>query len=374
MLGQEGNEWGQITLYQPNGSDRLEGLPLESGLQTDLSSWFQYAPMLVNSTNAGKNGNQFLMKIDSQLFKSALNGLPVANNIGTQIRAKSTGSAFIQLTSSSLVKIILRPDTIIGLMDWLSNQLFEPEINKQLDIISNKVDEIKGFLEAKEQAAIQGNLKYLDDLAGNLSKSSPDDEELKIYLGQLETIERESLQSMLLLEGQLKDLTEQVKSLTFDKSFLLFRNDDQVKKLNAAVVNFKNKASSYETVLLVRGLAGEIRCALPFKRDTALARLADVRKELTTWRDNYQLFLEQVDLKIPQMDGLFADNKTQENLKEASRLGKLGAITEYTRVDASFALTIQKVNAQILEANQPLFIIGELDNQGQLKKVSKLIQ
>jgi hypothetical protein len=179
---------------------------------------------------------------------------------------------------------------------------------------------------------------------------------------------------MNLLEGQLNETGEKVKNLTFDKSFVLFRNEDKVKTLKEAVTNFQNEANSYEAALLVRGLAGEIRCALPFKRDTALARLADVRKELTTWRDNYELFYRLVDQKIPQMNGLFADNKIQENLKETSRLGKLSATTEYTRVDASFALTIQKVNAQILEANQPLFIVGELDNQGQLKKVSKLIQ
>jgi hypothetical protein len=374
IFGPEGNEWGEITVYLPKASDRLEELSLESSLQEGLGNWFQYAPMLARTSNASNSSNRYVMKIESKLFKDVLNGKPVNSYVSSQVWAKySTSSSNSSLPLLQAGKLlVLNP--ISGLIQLITDQLIEPEINKQLDEINRKVDEIKGFLEAKEQASIQGNLKYLNDLAANLKQFNPDDAELTTYLGQLETIERESLQSMNLLEGQLNETGEKVKNLTFDKSFVLFRNEDKVKTLKEAVTNFQNEANSYEAALLVRGLAGEIRCALPFKRDTALARLADVRKELTTWRDNYELFYRLVDQKIPQMNGLFADNKIQENLKETSRLGKLSATTEYTRVDASFALTIQKVNAQILEANQPLFIVGELDNQGQLKKVSKLIQ
>jgi hypothetical protein len=373
LLGQQGNEWGQITAYYPSPTDLLEVLSLQSDLEEGLGNWFQYAPML-SKTPATTNSNQYLLKIEPQLLKDVLNGLPVANFIGSEVRAGyAAGSTPVRLPLSQASKL-LRPDPIFGVIEWISSQIFQPEITKQLDDISNKVDEIKGFLEAKEQASIQGNLKYLNDLAGNLQQFKPDSEDLKIYLAQLEPIERESLQSMSLLEGQLNSTSDTVKTLSFDKSFVLFRNEDKVKQLNKAVTDFKNQASSYETVLLVRGLAGEIRCALPYSRDVALARLADVRNELTDWRGRYQQFFQLVDQKIPQMDGLFADNKTQENLKETSRLGKLDAENEYIRADAFFAGTIQKVNKQVQEASLPLLIIAELDGQGKLKQVSKLIQ
>jgi hypothetical protein len=374
LLGQQGNEWGQITVYQPAGTDRLEVLSLQGDLEEGLGNWFLYAPMLSRTSATTNSNQQYLLKIEPQLLKDVLNGLPVANFIGSEVRAGyAAGSTPLRLPLSQVGKL-LRPDPIFGVIDWISSQIFQPEITKQLDDISNKVDEIKGFLEAKEQASIQGNLKYLNNLAGNLQQFKPDSEDLKIYLAQLETIERESLQSMSLLEGQLNNTSDTVKTLSFDKSFVLFRNEDKVKELNKAVTDFKNQASSYETVLLVRGLAGEIRCALPYSRDVALSRLADVRNELTGWRGRYQQFFQLVDQKIPQMDGLFADNKTQENLKETSRLGKLDAENEYSRVDAFFAGTIQKVNKQVQEASLPLLLVAELDGHGKLNQVSKLIQ
>lgn len=373
LLGQVGNEWGQITVYQPAATDRLEKLSLQSDVEEGLGNWFQYAPMLSRTSSIG-NGNQYLLKIEPQLLKDVLNGLPVANIIGSEVRAGyAAGSTPVRLPLSQASKL-LRPDPIFGVIEWISGQIFQPEITKQLDDISSKVDEIKGLLEAKEQASIQGNLKYLNDLAGNIKLFKLDTEDLKIYLAQLETIERESLQSMSLLEGQLNSSSETIKTLSFDKSFVLFRNEDKVKQLNKAITDFKNQASSYETVLLVRGLAGEIRCVLPYSRDVALARLADVRGELTGWRGRYQQFFQLVDQKLPQMDGLFADNKTQENLKETSRLAKLDSENEYIRVDAFFAGTIQKVNKQVQEASLPLLIVAELDRQGKLKQASKLIQ
>jgi hypothetical protein len=375
LLGPQGSEWGQITLYLSKASDRLEGLPLESGLQTDLSSWFQYAPMLIRTSSATNSNYQYVMKIESKLFKDVLNGLPDSNIIGSQVRAGyATNSSNLAQLPLSVAGRLLSPLSILNLIKLISDLLNGANLDQQLDVITNKLDEIKGFLEAKEQAAIQGNFKYLNNLVVSLKQFKPDDEELKTYLAQLETIERESLQSMSLLEGQLKDSAEKVKNSTFDKSFVLFRNENKVNMLKDAVTDFQNKAGSYEAALLVRGLAGEIRCALPFSRDTALTRLADVRQELTNWRDNYQQFFQLVDQKIPQMDGLFADSKTQESLKELSKQGKLNSSNEYNRVDVFFADTIQKVNAQVKEASQPLYIVVELDSQGQLKKVSKLIQ
>ncbi len=107
-----------------NPSDRLEELSLESGLQEGMGAWFQYAPMLIRTSSTTNTNYQYVMKIESKLFKDVLNGLPTGNIIGSQVRAGyGTNSSNIALLPLSVASSLLSPLSILNLIKFISNLL-----------------------------------------------------------------------------------------------------------------------------------------------------------------------------------------------------------------------------------------------------------
>jgi len=239
--------------------------------------------------------------------------------------------------------------------------------------LNQNIVDVKNFLEDKEYSIMQGNLKYLNDIraAMNLHKIAPTD--LEAFRNQLESVERESQQITEFYKTRMGRTSDGFNQVKLDKTLFFFRSEDKIKELQKYVTDYQAQSSSYLFALMVRGLSSQVRCALPESRELALGRIEDVRKDLKTLSQTQDAFYTQVEKRIPEMTGLFADSKTQDQFKELVGTGKAKAKEDFDKADKGLNEVVQKVNAQMLVDSQALALVVTLDGKGNITKTAKLV-
>lgn len=376
LLGSDTDPWGEITRYQVSATDRLEELSLTGELETGLQEWFQYAPNLGSSTGGkGTTANVFLIKIGFKVATGLLNGTLLTADLQELVKVvydgNSTGIAVPwKLLSSAIVNP--SPALMWQVLTFALSQKYMNDVNSQLETLNKNVNEIKNFLEQQELAKLTGNLDYLNALKEQLNRQKVTSADMPTIRNQLEAIERETLQSMNLHQNLMDKSNTSFKELKLDKSFVVFRNSDKEKELEALMQGYSRNANNYLVALSVRATAAQLSGALPFSRDLALSRLQDVQTKLGAWRNQQNDFYISAESRVVKTDGLFNDAEIQKKFEDLAKNGKVKVEQSYKQVDGVVGETIQKVKAQVQTAGQPLLIVVELDSQGRIKKASKV--
>lgn len=383
LLGSEANTWGEITRYEAGTGDKLEDISLTAENRESLSSLFVAAPALasVGGTVAPnlKSGT-YTLSFKPEVTKGLQDGsLKFMNSLEGGIRpvvvdSKGVIRGVATLKTVSGIAVLANPATaVFGILSVIAASDYMSDINKQLETISKNVSDIKEFLEADKRSQLEGDLKYLNDIGALLNQQKITPADVESFRTQLETVERETLQLASLEKSLMEKTDKAFAEVKLDKKLFVFRNEDKIDELKKLLTDHKRQADSYLNALMVRGLASQIRCALPESRSIALTRLEDVRKELVSWNDAQAKFYSIVELRVPQMDGLFSDDKTRTQFLSEAKAGKQVASQDYTQLDKTFDNTIQKVKAQIDAFSQALGVVVTLDDNGKVVKTSKLV-
>ena len=315
LVGSDTDPLATITRYQSSSTDKLQEITLHKDVSAELATVFAGAATLTLAGGTPSNSYtiRFNPTVQQILDNKTASLMPAGKFSNYAVAMDNTTGKILGLGKQiPVVSLVLGPGAMVfNLAAGILADQFMPSINDQFEILNRNVTDIKNFLQDNEYGQLEGNLKYLNDIRAvlNQHKISPND--LESFRIQLEAVERESRQTLSSLQAQMTRTSDSFKQVKLDKTLFFFRSEDKVKELEKYIGDYQRQASNYLFALMVRGLDSQVRCALPESRDIALTRIADVRNDLKTWLQQQNEFYSAVEKRVPEMDGLFADSKTQ---------------------------------------------------------------
>lgn len=378
LLGTEDEPWGEIEPYEPLSGASLKKLPLTKELASNLSLSLQSMPAFTKLAS-NSSANLYTLTLKPELaqglvnkslkfMKSAEGGVHgIVVDSHNTIKGHASLHAAKRLRSPGLA--------LVGwqLVSFVTAQQHLASINTQLEALSRNVQSVKDVLDAKEHGAVLGNLSYLKTMRDSLQHQEAGSPGLEKYNQQLETIERECLQSINSLLSQMDSIANNFAKASLEKNFFFFRNEDKVTELEQLVADFKRQATTCIIALNIRVLTVQTLCALlDDSSHLALARLSAIDEELTRWQQGQFSFYSIVEHRVSEMDGLFADEKVQNKFKGYAADGKSNTNKAYQQLGTAIRRSTEVVKTLNEAASQPLQLVVELDGQAQVKKVSQL--
>jgi hypothetical protein len=376
IFGNEDIPWAEITRYQSDSSTKLEDVKLSPVVASSLLPLIGSAPKLASISGSS---NLYRLEFRPELSKAILSGsaqqMPSLEGGMRAIVRDPVSKKIIGHGSLIPVASLTNPATaVFTVVSVIAGLQFMEQINKQYEMINKNLTDIKNFLQEKELSSLTGNIRYIDGIRTALNQQSVAPSELERYRNQLESIEREMLQSTDLFKKLVATPALELEQLDFKKKNLfVFRDEDTIKKLQQELDDFKQQSTGYLLAIATRGLSAQVSCAVPESRQIALNRIQNASSDLEEWLTTQKKFYNTLDQKTADMDGLFADSKKPAEFKNLAKKGLEDATNLYNDVKASFDDTTQKVKAQIQNLDKPLTLVVELDDQGNIKKVNKLL-
>ncbi|NWJ46161.1 MAG: hypothetical protein HXX08_09805 [Chloroflexi bacterium] len=379
QVGGEDNPWMEISLYE-GVNEQLQEVPMNQSTLDGMGTFFQGAPSLVavnNPTNVIQNTYSVICQ--PAICKGLRNGNYEQMNykiggVSSVITEKSTGKIVGHIGFSPFKPTSIAPSVLVfTLVSSIVLDQFMEGINQQFEVVNKKLDAIKSFLDDKEISIIDGNLKYLNGIKTvmNQRKIAPTD--LESFRTQLEAVERESQQTISFYHTQVARSYDAFKQIKLDKMLFVFRSDDKINEFKKSIADYQRQSQVYLAALSVRALAAQVRSALPESRELAVSRIEEVQTDLKTWYDEQIKFYGEVEKRIPEMDGWFADSKTQDQFKTLAANGKVEAKQTYDKANEVLADTTNKVKVQMQAESLPLKLVVVLDAQGKVQKISKVV-
>ncbi len=396
ILGKVDDPWGEIVRYQKTEIDSYEEIHLDKKSLIGLSGLFQQAPNLAQS-GAQMVLNTYTLSFKPEIAKGIADGsLKMMESLDGGFRAiavNAKGKEIIQgagsLHLTEGLKLTAGLMAVWQVLAIVTAQAFLMDINKQLVNINKELEGIKNFLEHQQYATLIGNFKYIQTIRDVLSGQNFENQEFGVFLNQLEHIERECTQIMVALELQMNTVYADFEKQPLRAYISAQENLTASKKL---ITNHEQQARNYLIAASVRGLAAQTRCAIPSNRNLALTRLSTLQNELSAWNENQHKFYQLVRERVPELtdwsDSKFYSRvsawlpsltdrfngrpKKQIQLKDKMQtsqdsINQMGELLKKSVLD-----TTNNVRNQLQENSQPLSLLVELNENGQIFKTWKM--
>ncbi len=379
ILGEENDPWGEITPYQEGSiADTFEPLPLSDDLLQSLSGLFQFAPHLgVSGSVTLLKTKGFRLRINAGVSTAFVNGLVASPRFTTAMRYGFSGGFNAGALPLKLVGIGLKL-TPLGIWQLVNDasSLFNGGgggIDQQLDTINQNILDVKQILQDQELGRLRGNYNYLNSMRTSLQQQTISDSDVEIFRQQLENIERESQQAIAQYRAVAQQKREVFEKLPHKKFIYIGEGVEKV-EFEKQINEYYQNSDFYRLALMVRSLSAEIRCAIPSSRQLALSRLEEVRTQLSDWYDEQHSFNNLSESRLPELNGFMADEQNRKAISQKVKDQAEAARQVFSRTYVLYSDTIQKVRAQVQNNGaSPLVLVAELDDQGQIIKISKLL-
>ncbi len=380
LLGGKDSPWGEITRFTGDPSS-LKEYNLNEDSRKGLSNMLAFAPALAPVAGASSKSNLYTLALSPELRKGLADGsLRLMNSLEGGVRGVVVDSTTGVIRGVASLKAVggvaaltLGPPGIALFVTLTAIEAlqFQDDINKQLETINKNVTDIKQFLEADKRSLLEGNLKYLNNMADLLNKQKLSPTDVDSFRNQLEAIEVQTLQITALMQDQMDKAYNEFDKQSLSKNFVFFSDGDKVKKLQQFLGDHKRFAGNYFTALSVRGLAAQVRSAMPESRTLAQTRLEDVRGELSKWGKSQGQFYDRVENRVSELDGWLSSEETRNQFRKEAQAGRQNTNQSFSQLDELLVNTVQKVKNQNDSASKPLQLVIMLDDKGNVVKVSK---
>jgi len=390
LLGSKDAPWAEIVRYQAGANDRLEEIKFSDENRDSFSKLFVYTTALVlaaSNTAAATStfaSNTFQLTFPTEVNKQLQAGsldwarradgqvLPILRDTATgqfraiaSVKALGTGSTLLASGPFIAFSVIAVAGSILSAED----------IQQQLTVINKKLDEIKEYLDNDKRTRLETIWSVLNEFAGllNQQKTTPEQNQQFQSQYQFGNLGLDPQQITLLMRAQMESTSKSYKDTNLDKKAFFFYDSDKVNELKRLLDNYQHYSSSYLTSLSVRNLAVQISTALPGKTDVPAGRLAELRKELDSWKQSQTKFYDLVEARVQELEGLWRDDKTRTEFVNLSKNARQNTEQEYARLDKLFGSSLDKITAKGQANNLPLKLVVTLDDKGKVARVSKLL-
>lgn len=241
------------------------------------------------------------------------------------------------------------------IVSFVAGQSHLAEISQRLDQIEETATEIQNHLKDERLGALKGKTKYMKELHQTLRDGLLSAEEATVYNNQLETIEREALETIETLLEELNRREEEIENLDPKEFHFLWRLHQNKEATIGEIERYATTARQIETALLVRLLAAELKTYLPVHHQLVSQRRKNVRNMIMKVREVHQATMETARQKARQLAGTVATEETTETSREEAE----------ARVDEHFASIETRLEALDTIADQ---------GEGVLQKRNQLLQ
>jgi hypothetical protein len=374
-LGNINDPWGEIARYQKTEMDSYEEIQVNEKTLIGFSSWFQQAPNLAQS-GAQMMLNSYTLTFKPEIAKGIADGsFNMMKSLDGGIHAIAVDGKHVIQGAGSLnpatgLKSIASVMAVWQVLAAVTAQKFLADINKQLVKINKDLDGIKNFLENQQYSVLIGNLEYIRGIQDTLNSQSFNNVEFGAFLNQLEDIERECTQIMRALESRMAIVYDNLEKQPLGA---ILNVQDNFIKLKELIIDNERISRSYLIAVAVKGLASQTRCAIPSNRYLALTRLSTLQTELSAWNENQQKFFQLVGKRLPKLTNWFDGGEDERRQLKEEKDRSRDSLTEMDKYIQKLVLeTKNNVRNQIQEISQPLTLLVQLNEDGQIIKTWKL--
>jgi hypothetical protein len=255
-------------------------------------------------------------------------------------------------------------------MAIVTAQKFLADIDRKLASIEGGVRDLRATLEEDRRGTLLGNLGYLRQIAAALGQNLITEDDAHLFLGQLEHIERECQQ----IEAASAATMSRHRA-EFDTMRLTETNHfkDDVLKVHRNVGDFAVAAQTRLLALRVRGVACQLRAALPINGQTTLLRARDVGRALADAKAAHADYLNELRRRRFDLRGKWTFDSTdwREQERVSLRREELSAtLEELTEPLIDNALWVESEVSKRLEGRErPAELLVSLDNDGRVMNV-----
>jgi len=375
ILGNINDPWGEIARYPKIEMDNYEEFQLNEKTLIGFSNWFQQAPNLAQS-GAQMMMNTYTLTFKPEIAKGIADGsLKIMESLDGGIRTVAVDNNNIMRGVGSLnpatgIQSLANVMIVWQIEAVITAQKFLADINQQLVQINKDLKEMKTFLENQQYSALIGNLEYIQGIQDILNSQSFDNVEFGVFLHQLEAIERECTKIIRTLESQMATVYVNFERQPLKAKINVKENFIASSQL---INDYQRLERGYLVAVAVRCLASQTRCAIPSNRNVALRRLSTLQTEISTWNENRRSFYQLVSERLPELTSLFDDGKEKrrkirnEMYPNKNSLARMGENIQKLVLE-----TENNIRNQIQENSQPLSLLVELNEDGQIIKTWKL--
>ena len=369
IWGEKDNPLIEITPYMGNIDCDYEDIIQNESIATSFSALLQQVPSILQNANEMAI-SKYTIRFSEEATKKLIDGSyhfggtklgqiqPVLRDSQQRFRE----IAHLEKTSN------INPATVAfavwQVMAIITAQKYLADINKKLAAIKSGIEEIIELLENEQKGKIYGSLQYLSQIVDNIKNKSITQLDYITYGNQIEQIERECLQISAAYELKQDHLMKEFKI----KKTKYFPNNKSIKDPIKQISDYTQNNKLLLNILLTRAVATKVKCSLLVDEWKPELRIEQLKQKLNNYKKTHKTFTGTAKENLKNIKGI-NEEKYQTVLENT--LNK--TVGEIDDIHKSLSDLICKVDVQINETGHPLMIEVEVQSDGKISSMKKII-
>ena len=279
---------------------------LNEDMAARASAIFQYVPANIaleaqkvmsdkNAEEMAKGAYKVLLKDGMHLAKSKNTPGAFRGSALDDATNKVAGQAeWVELKP---IKLSRTPQIVAGVfsaMSMVTSQYYLAEINKKMESLDKKIDNLKEFLLNEKRAQVWADNQVLDQIYSNLKYIMDNPFERQVVLTQVLSVKRDSLSNISFFDKQIHSKLKQVSPKAKRDEI-----EGTIKEILEYMPEYWNSLWAYEKAVLLEVVIAEMDApeylsnildAISEYKSMYFNTLEDCRKELNTIIDNANSF------------------------------------------------------------------------------------
>lgn len=301
-----------LTLYR-----QPESLTLTEHLKSHIGDVIRFSP---NAKDIVKSEKKVIVKFSEEVLEKIKSGeLSIMKKKGSadQFRAiavdnkhKIKNHGWLEIKDIKKVNPAQLANAVFGVMTVITAQEHLDKINKQLNVIDQKIDTLIRQYNNDKFGNIQGNIRYLKSILPSILRQ---DEKLPIYLIKIEDISSASYNE---IESVLRELPFLINNASHIQEKAKFGLEKIVNEIIDLASTFEQKILLGYGSLEVMSVCLKLMNDLGNNSEVNINRLRDIENyynQLTKYHNEFENILKNKNLAL---DATFRRNKTIEKKKE----------------------------------------------------------
>ena len=376
VLESDAGPFAEISRFSSLAHMGLEDITLDSRVSTGLQAVLQRAPTLAHDV-ASLAVNTYVVRFAPEIARGLSDGsLTMMQAVGGGLRAsavdatgKIAGNAMLLAPSAALTGALV----VWQILAIVTAQKFLADINKRLAAIERGITDVKTWLTDEQHGKLEGNLRYMRQVADSLEKRDLTENDVNLFAEQLETIGREAQQVMSMQDLQITRSADALPRLTLSGEGL----KEHSEAASRTLAEFAQVCQPWWLAAQIRGMAVQLRSHLPLSRDVALLRVRDLQANIRSQEVLQTTFIETAKKRIPELRGEWTFDSTDElhqlRIRTATMELDKSLIAATDELSEAARVVEQGLTALIEERTQPLELVVTVGDDGKPVRVQRML-
>jgi len=231
-------------------------------------------------------------------------------------------------------------------------------IDKRLQNVEGKLDELKNWLEQSEFAKIYGNYDYLQTLVSTIANQRYKEVEVQTLDIKLEDVCHTIYELLPHLKEQMQGVAKKIDEQRLTGAGFNDHKDILIKLMS----EFSMLASYYTAALQVAEMVIQMKCALPLDRHLSDSRLDDLSLKMEDHAKRINNFQGSIEGRVNDLSDVY---------KKMPLVNKLPAIKDGEKYRIGREEVLNHLKNEVSEMNQDLCLVQTITGEVQGQLMSK---